>query len=141
MDHPVSKHETVFTELPASAPRGSYSWKGTSVDAALLGNGDMTAAFSGPPEAPQFWVSTNDFWEMKTDNWFPENWSVGPGKPRPLGRLIFDIPALKGGSLRLRQRFVDAQTIAEYQLDGSPVLRLRSFVAASENMLLCELRA
>jgi hypothetical protein len=101
----------------------------------------MTAAFSGPPEAPQFWVSTNDFWEMKTDNWYPENWSVGPGKPRPLGRLVFDIPALKGGSLRLRQRFVDAQTIAEYQLEGSPVLRLRCFIAASENVLLCELRA
>ncbi|GHT94076.1 hypothetical protein FACS1894141_0030 [Spirochaetia bacterium] len=139
-EHPVTKHEALFTEPPKGVPQG-HAWDGTSVDGPLLGNGDMTGVFAGPPEAPQFWVSTNDFWEQKTDRWYPKAHNIGQGRPRPLGRLVFDIPALKGADMTIRQRFADAQTTAEYTLDRKPVLTLRSFVCATENVLLCTLSA
>jgi hypothetical protein len=140
MNTRVSKHESLFTSPPAGVPQGhdnAYG-NGVSVDAPLLGNGDMTAAFAFYPGFPQFWVSTNDFWEQKTDNWIPENWSVGPGRPLPVGRLVFDMPALLDAKVTARQRFADAVTIAEYELAGQKALAMRSLVCASENILLCE---
>jgi hypothetical protein len=142
MQHPVRKHEIFFKGIPVGIPHGhTRNYEGTAVDAPLLGNGDMTAAFAGTPEAPQFWVSTNDFWEQKTDNWYPALVSVGQGRPRPLGRLIFDIPALSGASVTIRQCLVDAKTTAEYTLDDSPALIMRSFVCAVENILICRFQS
>jgi hypothetical protein len=101
----------------------------------------MTSAFVGYPEYPQFWLSANDFWEQRTDNWIPENWSIGSGRPLPLGRLVFDLPGLKGAAFNIRQRFSDATTIVEYVLNGKPALTLKALVCATENLLLCSFEA
>jgi hypothetical protein len=138
--HPVTKYEALFDSLPTGVPKGHVGWNGTSVDAPLFGNGDLTGCFAGLAEAPQFWLSTNDFWEQKTDNWYPENQSVGPGRPRPLGRLVFDLPALAGVDVFIRQRFADAHIFIGYMRDNKTVFLLRAFTAATENLLVCELK-
>jgi hypothetical protein len=53
---------------------------------------------------------------------------------------VFDIPALAGANVSIRQRFADAQTFAEYTQDGKTVFSLRVFAAATENLLVCELK-
>jgi hypothetical protein len=53
---------------------------------------------------------------------------------------VFDIPALAGTKVTIKQRFADAQTFAEYTQDGKTVFSLRAFAAATENLLVCELK-
>ncbi len=43
---------------------------GTKIDAPILGNGDLLAAVAGNARYPQFWFTTNDFWQMESAaNW------------------------------------------------------------------------
>ena len=64
---------------------------GTKIDAPILGNGDLLAAVAGDGRYPQFWFTTNDFWQMESAaNWefFHDNSSakcdpaVSGGSPR-----------------------------------------------------------
>jgi alpha-L-fucosidase 2 len=137
----VSKHKAVFTRPPEHIP---YQY---AVDAPLLGNGDMLAALAGAPEYPQFWVTLNDFWELKNECWLmglTENVLTpsgnGQGGPRPVGRLILQIPTLTGASYRVEQDLATATTNAHYEKSGI-ALELRSWVSATENLLVIELTA
>ena len=110
----VERNRAVFTEAPTAVPDGNVDvsgggrWKiwqnaGTKIDAPILGNGDLLAAVAGDGRYPQFWFTTNDFWQMESAaNWefFHDNSSakcdpaVSGGSPRPVGRMVFDIPAM-----------------------------------------------
>ncbi|KJQ53459.1 glycosyl hydrolase family 95 catalytic domain-containing protein [Microbacterium sp. SA39] len=157
----VKKHRTRFSAPPRLVPAGGVDvsgggrWRiwehaGTKIDAPIFGNGDMLAAFAGPTEFPQFWVTTNDFWQMSSNaNWefFHDNAvakhdpAVGLGSPRPVGRLVFDIPALAGASFEAWQEFATATTHARYTtVDGAEV-EIISWVAAQENVLIVEFTA
>jgi hypothetical protein len=137
----VAKHKAVFTKPPVHIP---YQF---AVDAPLLGNGDMLAAFAGAPEYPQFWVTLNDFWELKNECWLMgsvENVYTpsgnGQGGPRPVGRVIFEVPSLAGASYRVEQDLATATTEARFEKNGT-ALMMRSWVAATENLLVIELTA
>ena len=112
----VERNRAVFTEAPTAVPDGNVDvsgggrWKiwqnaGTKIDAPILGNGDLLAAVAGDGRYPQFWFTTNDFWQMESAaNWefLHDNSSakcdpaVSGGSPRPVGRMVFDIPAMEG---------------------------------------------
>lgn len=144
-----------FTQPPRLVPAGGvdvsgggrwrvWAFAGTKIDAPILGNGDMLAAFAGPPRWPQFWLTTNDFWQMTSNpnyEFFHDNGvakrepAVALGSPRPLGRLVFDIPQLAGASYEVTQSFEDATTHARFVLDDGRALRIDSWVAAGENLL------
>lgn len=146
---------TEFREPPSAVPAGDvdvsgngrwriWQYAGTKTDAPVLGNGDMLSAFAGPCEYPQFWVTANDFWQMESNpNWtfFHDNATaavdppVALGSPRPVGRLVFSIPALKGMDYLVRQTFADAVTAATYSSAGEE-FRMQSYVAAVENLLV-----
>ena len=111
----AERNKAVFTQPPESVPDGNVDvsgggrWKiwqnaGTKIDAPILGNGDLLAAVAGNARYPQFWFTTNDFWQMESAaNWefFHDNNSakcdpaVSGGSPRPVGRMVFDIPAME----------------------------------------------
>ena len=77
----VERNRAVFTEAPTAVPDGNVDvsgggrWKiwqnaGTKIDAPILGNGDLLAAVAGDGRYPQFWFTTNDFWQMESAaNW------------------------------------------------------------------------
>lgn len=152
----VSQYRAVFNTPPSSLPAGDvdvsgngrwriWEFAGTKIDAPILGNGDMLAAFAGPPRWPQFWVTTNDFWQMESNvnyEFFHDNESakhdppVGLGSPRPVGRIVFDIPELAGASYEAVQDFTSAVTTATYKKEDGTVLTLRAWVAATENILV-----
>ncbi len=122
----VAKHQSVFTEAPRGTPS---NW---AVDAPLLGNGDLLAALGGAGGEPEFWISTNDFWQF-THGLFL-------GGPRPLARLALRFPELAGGAWQAEQDFATAVTTLR-MTKGERVVRLRAWVAATENLLVVELDA
>lgn len=152
----VKKFRAEFAEPPHAVPDGDvdvsgngrwriWQFSGTKTDAPMLGNGDMLAAFAGPAEYPQFWVTANDFWQMESNpNWefFHDNSTakvdpaVSTGGPRPVGRLVFSIPELKGASYHAKQSFARAETTVTYTKGSNESLEIKSLVAATENVLI-----
>lgn len=77
----AERNKGVFTQPPEAVPDGNVDvsgggrWKiwqnaGTKIDAPILGNGDLLAAVAGNARYPQFWFTTNDFWQMESAaNW------------------------------------------------------------------------
>ncbi len=148
-------HNT-FTEPPRNVPAGGvdvsgggrwriWEFAGTAIDAPMLGNGDMLCALAGQPRWPQFWLTTNDFWQMQSNPnyvFFHDNAvarrdpPVSLGSPRPLGRIVFDIPQLAGAEWHVEQRFEDATTHARFALPDGRALCMESWVAAGENELI-----
>ena len=56
----VSEHKVVFNKPPENIPNR------VSIDAPLMGNGDILVAFAGTPDNPQFWLDKNDLWLLKS---------------------------------------------------------------------------
>ena len=154
----VERNKAVFTEAPAAVPNGNVDvsgggrWKiwqnaGTKIDAPILGNGDLLAAVAGDGRYPQFWFTTNDFWQMESAaNWefFHDNSSakcdpaVSGGSPRPVGRMVFDIPAMEGSKWYTEQNFATGETITILTNSAGEKCSLKSWVAAEENILVVE---
>lgn len=161
MNSYVKGRRNRFTEPPREVPAGGVDvsgggrWRiwehaGTKIDAPMLGNGDMLCALAGEPRWPQFWLTTNDFWQMQSNPnyvFFHDNAvarrdpPVSLGSPRPLGRLVLDIPALEGAAWEVSQTFEDATTHARFTLPDGRSLRMDCWVAAGENALVAELEA
>ena len=154
----VQRNKAVFEKPPAAVPDGNVDvsgggrWKiwqdaGTKIDAPILGNGDMLAALAGNARFPQFWITTNDFWQMESAaNWefFHDNSSakcdpaMGAGSPRPVGRMVFDIPALENADWHTEQDFLTAATTTVLTDAEGRKCTLKSWVAAMENVLVVE---
>ena len=124
-----------------------WEFAGTKIDAPILGNGDMLCAFAGEPQWPQFWLTTNDFWQMESNpnyEFFHDNDvakrdpPVALGSPGPLGRVVFDAPRLQGAKDECTQRFSDATTRARFTLPDGHYVALQAWVAAGENLLIVE---
>jgi len=145
-----------FSHPPRAVPAGNVDvsgggrWRvwegaGTKIDAPILGNGDLLSAFAGPPRWPQFWLTTNDFWQMQSNPnyvFFHDNAvarrdpPVSLGSPRPLGRFVFDVPGLEDALYEAWQSFEDATTHARFTTGDGGYLELESWVAAGENELI-----
>lgn len=119
----VSRHTIVSTTPPSHLP------KRTSTDALFLGNGDLLAAFAGDSYLPQFWITTNDFWELR-------EW----GGPRPFGRIIFEIPELNHATYHVEQDLATATLTATFT-KGKKSVRMTSWVASAENLLVVEMES
>jgi len=119
----VSGHKVVFTAPPGRIPSNGPT------DAPLLGNGDLLAAFGGPPEALQFHLSKADLWEIRPD-----------AGPRGLGRMDLAFPAMKGASYRVDQDLLHGTTTGSFGKNGV-TLTVASAVAATDNILWVTLSA
>jgi len=120
----VSRHKATFLEPPRHIPHD------TSVDAPLLGNGDMGVAIGGLPEKQTFWLSKNDFWRLKSQ--------YGTSGPRVFGHIELDMPALKGATYLVKQYLHEPVTVSAFT-KGKTTLTMRSWVAATANVLVVEL--
>lgn len=137
----VSPCRAVFRGLSMGTPIK------TSVDGPLLGNGDMGVCLSEITErgddrkvrqvanGPRFWLCKNDFWKLAHD------FKTGPAGPRVFGGIDVRFPDLAGGS-NTEQHLYDAVTVSKWAGDkGGAAVEVRSWVAATENMLVVELTA
>ncbi len=123
---PVGQHTAVWTARPGRTPANH------SVDGPLMGNGDMKVAIGGPSEEQQFFLAKNDMWRLKSQ--------YGQSCPVGFGHFAVRIPELAGASYKLEQRWDIPETVGVFTRDGLTV-RMRSMVAATENLMLLELAA
>ncbi|MEI7899490.1 MAG: glycoside hydrolase family 95-like protein [bacterium] len=125
----VSPYTAVFKGLPKGTPSK------TVADGPLLGNGDMGVCIAGIDSGQRFWLCKNDFWKLAHD------YKTGPSGPRVFGGLDVTFPGLGGGA-DTEQKLYDAVTISAWPgAKGGAGVRVRSWVAATENMLVIELEA
>ena len=122
----VAKHQTVFDKPPVRTPSTS------SVDAPLLGNGDMTVAIGGGPSLLKFHLGKNDLWRLRHGN--------GNSSPVPFGYLAIAWPEMEAASYTITQDLYSACTTGRFQKAGG-LLCLTCYVAATDNLLVIELEA
>ena len=125
-DRIVSQYKTVFDAPPGGVPSRD------SARGPFLGNGDMGAVISGKPEAQRYWISKNNFLKLKDGH--------RAGGPRPFGGLEVNIPALSNATYRVEQDLFSAITVSRFARGGNAVT-MRSYVSATEAVLLVELAA
>lgn len=124
--HIVARYKAVFTEPPGKIPSD------TATDAPLLGNGDMGIAIGGPPECQRYWIAKNDFWKLRSQ--------FNSGGARLFGVLRLAAPQMQGASYRVEQDLHSAATHSCFS-NGGMTLRMRSWVAATANVLAVEAEA
>ena len=115
----VAKQTVVMTHPPQHVPSG------TAVDGPILGNGDLGVAMGGPPEDQRFYFGKNDFWSKQ-------------GSPMSVGGLAVGIPDLVGASYRQEQDLLNAEVRGTFT-KGSLTVRLRTWAAAMENLVVTEM--
>ena len=122
----------VFDQPPRAVP----NWH--SADGPLMGNGDLGVVMGmGPvPGMHQFWLSKNDFWRLSGKFIRGEERC----SPKTFGTLNVTVPGLAESPYRVVQKLVDAQTVATLAGGGS-TLTMRSWVAATRNLLVIEFTA
>ena len=163
--HQVARHSGVFEAPPVLMPTRKLP------DGPLLGNGDLGVAIGAVterlryhglgeeggarvttrtttptqcPERHRFWIAKTDFWKTKTI--YPN------AHPSPIATLDLNIPALFNGVYRAEQRLETAEVLhtlrTTQRVEDPPpftragaTLRMRSWVAATENLLVIELSA
>ena len=159
----VSRQKGVFTAPPIVTPSRKVP------DGPLLGNGDVGVVLGGVierqkyfglgasgganvhtkavsvtncPERHRFYISKNDFWKTKTI--YPN------AHPCPIGGVDVSIPALADGRYQAEQILETAEVLQTLKTtlrmeDPPPFTRagatihMRSWVAATENLLVIEL--
>ena len=100
---------------------------GETVDAPLLGNGDVGVAVGGSIDDQTFYLGKNDFFSTATN------------AIEPLGRIVLAVPGLAGSSYHVVQNIARAQVEGTYTL-GSETLSSTSWVSATENLFITTLR-
>ena len=159
----VGRQRGVFTRPPEVMPTRKVP------DGPLLGNGDVGVAIGGvversryfglgeaggakvttrrvgvetSPEVLKFYLAKNDFWKAKP---------VYPNAhPCPIGTIEVSIPALHGGAFHAEQVLGEAEVEhvlkTAHRVEDPPpftragtVVRVRSWVAAGENLVVIEL--
>ncbi len=120
----VSQYKGVFTAPPERVPTVR------TVDGPIIGNGDVGVAIGGPPEAQRFWISKNDFWKSKP------GWPYS--MPCAIGWIDIKLPQFNGASYYAEQDLYGGHAESLFK-KGDVTIKIRSWVAATENLLVIEL--
>ncbi len=135
----VSKYKGVFKSPPKKIPTI------LTVDGPIMGNGDVGVVISGKPESQRYWISKCDFWKSKTG--WPNS------KPCVFGWIDIKLPQFEDASYKddywqtrkfrdtyynVEQDIYNAETRSVFKKDDVTI-NIRSWVAASENLLVIEL--
>jgi hypothetical protein len=125
----VSRYRARFQYPARQAPSK------TIVDGPLMGNGDFDVCISAVEDAKRFWLCKNDFWKLTLDH------PSGPGGPRVFGGVDVKVPGY-GGGWPAEQDLYTAVTTSTYRRARSDArVEMRSWVSATENVLVIELAA
>ncbi len=122
----VSQYKAVMNAPPQGVPSRNV------VAAPLMGNGSLGVVISVEPQTwpLQFWTCKSSFCKLRHDH--------RKGGPRPFGGLDLGMPALKGGSWHTEQDVYSAITTGKFT-KGTHSVSMRTFVAATEDLLIIEL--
>lgn len=122
----VSQYKAVMTNAPSGVPSRNV------VGAPLMGNGSLGVVISVEPQTwpLQFWLCKSSFCKLRHDH--------RKGGPRPFGWLDLGMPALKGSNWHTEQDVYSGITTGRFA-NGTNSVSMRTFVAATEDVLIIEL--
>jgi hypothetical protein len=123
----------------AQPPAFKNSWTGppvhipndVSVDAPLMGNGDITMSVGYVPNRLRFYLSKNDFWRLKSQ---ADNLSG----PRIVAFVDINLNNFTNDNFQAEQNLSDGVTTCSLSKNR---LKIKSWVSATENLIFLELEA
>ncbi|MFD2145673.1 glycosyl hydrolase family 95 catalytic domain-containing protein [Mucilaginibacter antarcticus] len=121
----VSAYQNIWNAVPQRIPNN------VSVDAPLLGNGDVLTSIGFGQEGLRFYLSKNDFWRLvsKADKL---------SGPRVAGFFDIQIADFKNPQFSAKQLLSNGVTTVTLQnQDGG--LEVKSWVAATDNLIFIEM--
>jgi hypothetical protein len=119
-DHPVAQCRVEWNASPKRVPSR------TSVDAPLLGNGDMGGCVGALNDGLRYYLAKNDFWRLVS--------KYNESGPRPVGTLSITADGLAGKEWNLIQELHHPRLHGT--IGGETGLRVEAWIAASENVLV-----
>ncbi len=130
-----------FSVVPLMAQQLNYSnvWdkppqripKDFSVDAPLMGNGDLEMTLGYKTGVLTYYVSKSDFWRLRSQ---ADNLSG----PRLAGTVEINLKGLENADFKAKQSIRDGITTCFLQKNESKV-EIRSMVMATDNLIMIEL--
>lgn len=126
-DHSITGYKNYWSAPPVRIP-SDYS-----VDAPLMGNGDMLACLGFDGQTLRYYLSKNDFWRLKSQ-------ADGLSGPRVSGYFNLIVNGFSVGDFSASQTLSDGTTtcVLKNDIHWAEVV---SWVAATENVMVVQIRA
>ncbi|SMD11579.1 glycosyl hydrolase family 95 catalytic domain-containing protein [Pedobacter nyackensis] len=125
--NPVELFKNTWTKRPARIPND------VSIDAPLMGNGDVTMSVGYKNNCLRYYVSKNDFWRLRSQS---DNLSG----PRVAGFVDINIEGLNDAGFTAQQMIKNGVTTCLLNKDTQQIAA-KSWVSATENLIFIELKA
>jgi len=119
--------KNIWTKPPSHIPND------VSIDAPLMGNGDVTMSVGFKADRLRYYLSKNDFWRLRSK-------ADGLSGPRVVGFVDVKVNGFNEDSFSAEQSLRNGVTICLLQKDKQSVTT-RSWVSATENLIFIELSA
>lgn len=116
-----------WTEAPKRIPSN------VSVDAPLMGNGDVTMSLGYKNGSFRYYLGKNDFWRLRSK-------ADGLSGPRVLGFLDIKIEGFEDAVFSAEQSIGNGVTLSSLT-KGNERVELKSWVSAVENLVFVEVKA
>ena len=119
------EYKNIWNEAPKNIPSD------VSVDAPLMGNGDLKMTVGYEPNLLRYYLSKNDFWRLKSQ---AENLSG----PRPVGFVDIGFNTMANAKFSAIQDLQDGKTTVTLNKKG---VRMVSWVSATQNLIFIEMES
>ncbi len=123
----VESFKNTWTKRPEHIPNN------VSVDAPLMGNGDVTMSLGYKGNCIRYYLSKNDFWRLRSQS---DNLSG----PRVAGFVDINIEGLNDGAFTAQQMIKNGLTTCQLDKNTKTIIA-KSWVSATENLIFIELEA
>lgn len=122
-----SAYQNIWTEAPKKIPSNS------SVDAPLMGNGDLTMSLGFQNGQLSYYLSKNDFWRLRSK-------ADGLSGPRVAGIINLEIAGFETADFSAQQLLSNGITTSQLR-NGNQRLEVESWVSATDNLVFIKLNA
>lgn len=123
----IPAYKNYWAAQPGRVPSGY------SVDAPLMGNGDMMACLGFDGQILRYYLSKNDFWRLKSQG-------DGLSGPRLAGCFDISLNGFSGNDFLASQSLNDGKTTVILK-NGIRRAEITSWVAATGNVMVIQIRA
>jgi alpha-L-fucosidase 2 len=123
----IPGYKNIWTKAPVKIPFNA------SVDAPLMGNGDVTMSVGYKENSLSFYLTKNDFWRLRSK-------ADGLSGPRVVGILGLKIEGLEDADFTAEQLLSNGMTTSSIK-NNQQTLEAKSWVSATDNLIFIKLKA